>query len=87
MKLPFLKVISLKTANKSQVKMENGGYIDEVIRKCSLRKRSKSPKKKTSDSIVTSTLKLMKRISSDGEIDMPSLLKSAIIEEDLSTVR
>ncbi len=65
--------------------MDNGGYIDEVIKKCSIRKGSKSTKKKTSDSIIFSTLSLMKSISIDGEVD--SQLKSAIIEEDLSTIR
>ena len=65
--------------------MDNGGFIDEVIRKCSIRKGSKSTKKRSSDSIIFSTLSLMKSISSDGEVD--SQLKSAIHEEDLSAIR
>ena len=60
--------------------MDNGGYIDEVIRK-----GSKSTKKKSSDSIIFSTLLLMKSVSNDDEVD--SQLKSAINEEDLSTIR
>ena len=60
--------------------MDNGGYNDEVIRKC-----SKSTKKKSSDSIIFSTLLLMKSVSNDDEVD--SQLKSAINEEDLSTIR
>ena len=60
--------------------MDNGGYIDEVIRK-----GSKSTKKKSSDSIIFSTLLLMKSVSIDDEVD--SQLKSAINEEDLSTIR
>ena len=63
--------------------MENGGYIDEVIRKC-----SKSTKnKKSTDSILSSTLSLMKRISNAGEEDLTSQLKNAINEEDLSTIK
>ena len=57
--------------------MDNSGYIDEMIRKGS--------KKKSSDSIIFSTLLLMKSVSSDVEVD--SQLKSAIHEEDLSAIR
>ena len=65
--------------------MDNGGFIDEVIRKCSIRRGSKSTKKKSSDSIIFSTLLLMKSVSNDDEVD--SQLKSAINGEDLSKIR
>lgn len=63
--------------------MENGGYIDEVMGKCS----KSTKKKKSTDSIIFSTLSLMKRISNDGDKDLTSQLKNAINEEDLSTIK
>ena len=63
--------------------MDNHGFIDEVKRKCS----TKSSKKKSSDSIIFSTISLMKSISKDDQTDLTSQLNTAIAEDDLGTIR
>ena len=63
--------------------MDNHGFIDEVKRKCS----NMSTKKKSSDSIIFSTISLMKSISKDDETDLTSQLNTAIAEDDLATIR
>ena len=63
--------------------MDNHGFIDEVKRKCS----KMSTKKKSSDSMIFSTISLMKSISNDDETDLTSQLNTAIAEDDLATIR
>ena len=62
--------------------MDNGGFVKELKRKC-----SKSTKKKNSEDLRFSTLSLMKKLSTDSEIDLISKLNSAISEDDLETIR
>ena len=66
----------------SKVKMDNCGFVKELKRKC-----SKSTKKKNSEDLRFSTLSLMKKLSTDSEIDLISKLNSAISEDDLETIR
>ena len=46
-----------------------------------------STKKKSSDSMIFSTISLMKSISNDDETDLTSQLNTAIAEDDLATIR
>ena len=62
--------------------MDNGGFVEELKRKC-----SKISTKKNSEDLRFSTLSLMKKLSTDSQTDLISKLNSAIIEDDLETIR
>lgn len=62
--------------------MDNGGFVEELKMICSM-----STKKKNSEDLRFSTLSLMKKLSTDSEIDLISKLNSAISEDDLETIR
>ena len=64
--------------------MDNSGFVDDLKRKCSNISKKTS---KSSDSILFSTLSIMKSISNDDEKDLTSQLNSAISEDDLAAIR